>query len=92
MSTNDVPDAERESFALQLLREAQSHPQTLVAFLTKDELTRVKIEHLKGLNISPYRLEVFSTVVQARIWIDRQRPLQDMRKWMHRSSGILISV
>lgn len=92
MRSEDLPDAERESLAVQLLCEAQSHPRTLIAFLTKDEYARAKIERLKGLNISPYRLEVFSTVVQARIWINRQRPLQDMRNWMHQSSGTLMSV
>lgn len=92
MQANDVPDAERESFAVQLLCEAQAHPRTLIAFLTKDEATCATIERLKGLNISPYRLEVFSTVVQARVWINRQRPLQDMRNWMHQSSGTLLSV
>jgi hypothetical protein len=92
MRSNDLPDAERESLAVQLLCEAQAHPRTLIAFLTKDEYARAKIERLKGLNNSPYRLEVFATVVQARVWINRQRPLQDMRNWMHHSSGTLLSV
>ena len=77
----DVSDAELELVAAHLLGESNSNPSILVAVVTTSEAAHLMLQRFMALGICPYPMKIFSTVVDARMWISQQSQQQDSQEW-----------
>jgi len=77
---NEVSYADLEYIAAVMYGQAKSNSRILIAIVMTDETAQPLIERLRWLNVSPYAMQVFPTVVEARNWIERELPIQDPLK------------
>ena len=77
----DFSDAELELVAAHLLGESDSNLSILVAIVTTSEGAHSMLQRFMTLGICPYPMKIFSTVVDARMWISRQSQQQVSHEW-----------
>jgi hypothetical protein len=73
----DVSDAELELVAAHLLGESESNLSILVAIVTTSAAAHSMLQRFMALGICPYPMKMFSTVVDARLWIGQRGRQQD---------------
>jgi hypothetical protein len=73
----EVSDAELELVAAHLLGESDSNLNILVAIVTTNAAAHSMLQRFIALGICPYPMKIFSTVVDARLWIGQRGRQQD---------------
>ena len=81
LQDQDVSHAELELVAAHLLGESDSNLSILVAIVTTSEAAHSMLQRFMALGICPYPMKIFSTVVDARMWISQQSQQQDSQEW-----------
>jgi len=77
----DVSDAELGLVAAHLLGESDSNLSILVAIVTTSEAAHSMLQRFMALRICPYPMKIFSTVVDARMWISQKSQKQVSHEW-----------
>ena len=81
LQDSDVSDAELELVATHLLGESNSNLSILVAIVTTSEAAHSMLHRFVALDICPFPMRIFSTVVDARMWISQQSQQLVSQEW-----------